>query len=141
MKKLVTILALLSTLFALDDSNDLDEIKEEDVPKILSIIKDGTKEHLPMMLDDYTTLVDIVSVHNAIEYRNRINSANEHVKTILKADKGTLIKTTYENNKSYLCSDYETRALLKKGAVFIYVFFDMNNAELFKFSIQDKDCQ
>ena len=141
MKKLVTILALLSTLFALDDSNDLDEIKEEDVPKILSIIKDGTKEHLPMMLDDYTTLVDIVSVHNAIEYRNRINSANEHVKTILKADKGTLIKTTYENNKSYLCSDYETRTLLKKGAVFIYVFFDMNNAELFKFSIQDKDCQ
>lgn len=136
----MTILALISTLFA-DDTNDLDEIKEEDVPKILSIIKDGTKEHLPMMLDDYTTLVDIVSIQNAIEYRNRINSANEHVKTILKADKGTLIKTTFENNKNYLCSDYETRLLLKKGAVFIYVFFDMNNAELFKFSIQDKDCQ
>lgn len=140
MKKFVTILALISTLFA-DDTNDLDEIKEEDVPKILSIIKDGTKEHLPMMLDDYTTLVDIVSIQNAIEYRNRINSANEHVKTILKADKGTLIKTTFENNKNYLCSDYETRLLLKKGAVFVYVFFDMNNAELFKFSIQDKDCQ
>lgn len=136
----MTILALISTLFA-DDTNDLDEIKEEDVPKILSIIKDGTKEHLPMMLDDYTTLVDIVSIQNAIEYRNRINSANEHVKTILKADKGTLIKTTFENNKNYLCSDYETRLLLKKGAVFVYVFFDMNNAELFKFSIQDKDCQ
>ncbi len=95
MKKFLTILALISKLIA-DDSSDLDEIKEEDIPKILSIIKDGTKEHLPMMLDDYTTLVDIVSVQNAIEYRNRINSANEHVKTILKADKGTLIKTTSE---------------------------------------------
>lgn len=140
MKRLLIILALISKLVA-EDSNDLDEIKEEDIPKILSIIKDGTKEHIPMMLDDYTTLVDIISVHNAIEYRNRINSANEHVKTILKADKGTLIKTTFENNKSYLCNDYETRSLLKKGAVFIYVFFDLNNTELFKFSIQDKDCQ
>jgi len=140
MKRLLIILALISRLVA-EDANDLDEIKEEDVPKILSIIKDGTKDHLPMMLDDYTTLVDIVSVNNAIEYRNRINSANEHVKTILKADKGTLIKTTFDNNKNYLCSDYETRALLKKGAIFVYVFFDMNNAELFKFSIQDKDCQ
>ena len=140
MKRLLIILALISRLVA-EDANDLDEIKEEDIPKILSIIKDGTKDHLPMMLDDYTTLVDIVSVQNAIEYRNRINSANEHVKTILKADKGTLIKTTFENNKSYLCNDYETRSLLKKGAVFIYVFFDMNNTELFKFSIQNKDCQ
>ena len=140
MKRLLIILALISRLIA-EDANDLDEIKEEDIPKILSIIKDGTKEHLPMMLDDYTTLVDIVSVNNAIEYRNRINSANEHVKTILKADKGTLIKTTFYNNKSYLCSDYETRSLLKKGAIFIYVFYDMNNAELFKFAIQDKDCQ
>lgn len=140
MKKFLIILALISRLVA-DDANDLDEIKEEDIPKILSIIKDGTKEHLPMMLDDYTTLVDIVSVQNAIEYRNRINSANEHVKTILKADKGTLIKTTFENNKSYLCNDYETRSLLRKGAVFIYVFYDLNNVELFKFSIQNKDCQ
>lgn len=140
MKKFLTIVALILKLVA-EDSNDLDEIKEEDIPKILSIIKDGTKEHLPMMLDDYTTLIDIISVQNAIEYRNRINSANEHVKTILKADKGTLIKTTFENNKSYLCNDYETRLLLKKGAVFVYVFFDLNNTELFKFSIQDKDCQ
>jgi len=140
MKRLLIILALISRLVA-EDANDLDEIKEEDIPKILSIIKDGTKDHLPMMLDDYTTLVDIVSVNNAIEYRNRINSSNEHVKTILKADKGTLIKTTFENNKSYLCSDYETRLLLKKGAVFVYVFYDLNDAELFKFSIQDKDCQ
>lgn len=94
-----------------------------------------------MMLDNYTTLVDIVSVQNAIEYRNRINSANEHVQTILKADKGTLIKTTFENNKSYLCSDYETRMLLKKGAIFIYVFYDLSDTELFKFSVQEKDCE
>ncbi|NCD12541.1 MAG: hypothetical protein EOL93_08300 [Epsilonproteobacteria bacterium] len=140
MKKFLTILTLISTLFA-DITNDLDEISEEDIPKILSIIRDGTKEHLPMMLDDYTTLVDIVSVQNAIEYRNRINSANEHVQTILTADKGTLIKTTFENNKSYLCSDYETRMLLKKGAIFIYVFYDLSDMELFKFSVQEKDCE
>lgn len=140
MKKFLTILTLISTLFA-DITNDLDEISEEDIPKILSIIKDGTKEHLPMMLDDYTTLVDIVSVQNAIEYRNRINSANKHVQTILKADKGTLIKTTFKNNKSYLCSDYETRMLLKKGAIFIYVFYDLSDTELFKFSVQEKDCE
>lgn len=140
MKKFLTILTLISTLFA-DITNDLDEISEEDIPKILSIIKDGTKEHLPMMLDDYTTLVDIVSVQNAIEYRNRINSENKHVQTILKADKGTLIKTTFENNKSYLCSDYETRMLLKKGAIFIYVFYDLSDTELFKFSVQEKDCE
>lgn len=140
MKKFLTILTLISTLFA-DITNDLDEISEEDIPKILSIIKDGTKEHLPMMLDDYTTLVDIVSVQNAIEYRNLINSANEHVQTILKADKGTLIKTTFKNNKSYLCSDYETRMLLKKGAIFIYVFYDLSDTELFKFSVQEKDCE
>lgn len=140
MKKFLTILTLISTLFA-DITNDLDEISEEDIPKILSIIKDGTKEHLPMMLDDYTTLVDIVSVQNAIEYRNRINSENKHVQTILKADKGTLIKTTFKNNKSYLCSDYETRMLLKKGAIFIYVFYDLSDTELFKFSVQEKDCE
>jgi len=140
MKKILTILALLSRLLA-DDTNDFDNIKEEDVPKILSIIKDGTKEHLPIMLDDYTTLVDIVSVQNAIEYRNRINSHNEYVQSILKADKGTLIKTTFENNRGYLCSDTETRELLKKGAIFIYVFYDLNNTEIFKFAIQNKDCQ
>lgn len=140
MKKFLTILTLISTLLA-ENPNELDEIQEEDIPKILSIIKDGTKEHLPMMLDDYTTLVDIVSVQNAIEYRNRINSENEHVKTILKTDKGTLIKTTFENNKSYLCNDYETRMLLKKGAIFVYVFYDLSDIELFKFSVQEKDCQ
>ncbi|AFL68749.1 hypothetical protein [Sulfurospirillum barnesii] len=139
MKKFLTILALITTLLA-DNPNDLDEIKEEDIPKILSIIKDGTKEYLPMMLDDYTTLVDIVCVQNAIEYRNRINSENEHVKIILKADKGTLIKTTFENNKSYLCSDPETKMLLSKGAIFVYVFYDLHDAELFKFSVQHKDC-
>ena len=80
MKKFLTILTLISTLFA-DITNDLDEISEEDIPKILSIIKDGTKEHLPMMLDDYTTLVDIVSVQNAIEYRNRINSRHNNTTT------------------------------------------------------------
>ncbi len=140
MKKILTILALLSRLLA-DDTNDFDNIKEEDVPKILSIIKDGTKEHLPIMLDDYTTLVDIVSVQNAIEYRNRINSHNEYVQSILKADKGTLIKTTFENNRGYLCSDTETRELLRKGAIFVYVFYDLNNTEIFKFAIQNKDCQ
>lgn len=140
MKKYVIILALLGRLFA-DDTNDFGDIKAEDVPKILSIIKDGTKEHLPIMLDDYTTLVDITSVQNAIEYRNRINSQNEYVQSILKADKGTLIKTTFENNRGYLCSDPETRELLKKGAIFVYVFYDLNNTEIFKFSIQNKDCQ
>lgn len=114
MKKFLTILALISTLLA-DNTNDLEDINEEDIPKILSIIKDGTKDNLPIILDEYTTLFDIVSVQNAIEYRNKINSHNENVKKILKEDKGTLIKTTFENNKSYLCSDYETRLLLKKG--------------------------
>lgn len=142
MKKFLTIVALLSRLFADNTpSSDDDNFKEEDIPKILSIIKDGTKDHLPMMLDDYTTLVDVVSFQNAIEYRNRINSHNEYIQTILKTDKGTLIKTTFENNRSYLCSDPETKQLLKNGAIFVYVFNDLNNTELFKFSIQYKDCQ
>ena len=140
MKKFLTILALISTLLA-DNASDLEDINEEDIPKILSIIKDGTKDNLPIILDEYTTLFDIVSVQNIIEYRNKINSSNENVKKILKEDKGTLIKTTFENNKSYLCSDYETRLLLKKGAIFIYVFFDSNTTELFKFSVQEKDCK
>ena len=101
MKKFLTILALISTLFA-DNTNDLEDINEEDIPKILSIIKDGTKDNLPIILDEYTTLFDIVSVQNIIEYRNKINSNNENVKKILKEDKGTLIKTTFENNKSYV---------------------------------------
>jgi|GEM_PF-680018 len=140
MKKYAIIVALLTSLFA-NDANDDDNFKEEDIPKILSIIKDGTKEHIPMLLDDYTTLVDVVSFQNAIEYRNRINSHNEMIQTILKTDKGTLIKTTFENNRSYLCSDEEIKQLLKHGAVFVYVFYDLNNTELFKFSVQYKDCQ
>ncbi len=140
MKKYAIIVALLTSLFA-NDVNDDDNFKEEDIPKILSIIKDGTKEHIPMLLDDYTTLVDVVSFQNAIEYRNRINSHNEMIQTILKTDKGTLIKTTFENNRSYLCSDEEIKQLLKHGAVFVYVFYDLNNTELFKFSVQYKDCQ
>ncbi len=139
MKKLLTILALFSTLTCLQASND-DDFKEEDIPKILSIIKDGTKDMLPMMLDDYTTLVDIVSLNNAIEYRNRINNANPDVKAILSGNKDSLIKTTFENNRNYLCNDSETRMLLKKGAIFIYLFNDLNETELFKFSVQYKDC-
>ncbi|WP_442765310.1 hypothetical protein [Sulfurospirillum cavolei] len=140
MKKYAIIVALLTSLFANDVTDD-DNFKEEDIPKILSIIKDGTKEHIPMLLDDYTTLVDVVSFQNAIEYRNRINSHNEMIQTILKTDKGTLIKTTFENSRSYLCSDEEIKQLLKHGAVFVYVFYDLNNTELFKFSVQYKDCQ
>ena len=139
MKKLLTILALFSTLTCLQASND-DDFKEEDIPKILPIIKDGTKDMLPMMLDDYTTLVDIVSLNNAIEYRNRINNANPDVKAILSGNKDSLIKTTFENNRNYLCNDSETRMLLKKGAIFIYLFNDLNETELFKFSVQYKDC-
>lgn len=139
MKKIFTILALISVLLA-DNNSDLDDITEEDVPKILSIIRDGTKENLPIILDEYTAVFDVVSLENGIEYKNHINSMNEHIKSILKADKGTLIKTTFENNRNYLCSDSETRLLLKKGAVFIYTFYDLNNVELFKFSVQNKDC-
>ena len=140
MKRWLIILALISQLFA-DTTPDEDDFNAEDIPKILSIIKESTKEHLPVLLDDYTTLVDVVSFQNAIEYRNRINSQNPTVKTILQSDKGTLIKTTFENNRSYLCSDSEIKALLKHGAIFVYVFNDLNNTELFKFTIQAKDCQ
>ena len=126
MKRWLIILALISQLFA-DTTPDEDDFNAEDIPKILSIIKESTKEHLPVLLDDYTTLVDVVSFQNAIEYRNRINSQNPTVKTILQSDKGTLIKTTFENNRSYLCSDSEIKALLKHGAIFVYVFNDLNN--------------
>lgn len=140
MKIIFTILALISLLYA-QTNNELDDITEEDVPKILSIIKEGTKENLPIILDEYTTVFDVTSLQNAIEYKNNINSLNEHIKTILKTDKNMLFKTIFENNKNYLCNDPETYLLLKKGAVFIYSFYDLNNLELFKFSIQKKDCR
>jgi len=140
MKKILTILTLISTLFA-NEPTDFDEITTEDVPKILSIIKDGTKESLPIVLDDYTTVFDVISVHNLIEYKNLINTSNEHVKMLLKADKGALAKATFENNRNYLCSDSETLLLLKKGAVFSYIFYDFTNIQLFKFSVQYKDCE
>lgn len=139
MKKILTILALISTLFAAE-SSDFNDIDEEDIPKVLSIIKDGTKDNLPIMLDDYTTVFDIVTLQNVIEYRNRIDSNNEHLKKLLKENKQALIQTTYENNRNYLCGDAEIRYLLQKGATFVYVFFDLNNKELFKFSVQAKDC-
>ncbi|MDD2383711.1 MAG: hypothetical protein PHN18_05930 [Sulfurospirillaceae bacterium] len=140
MKKILTILALISTLFAAE-TTDFNDIDEEDIPKVLSIIKDGTKDNLPIMLDDYTTLFDIVALQNVIEYRNRIDSNNEHLKKLLKENKQALIETTYENNRNYLCGDSEIRYLLQKGATFVYVFFDLNNKELFKFSVQNKDCK
>ncbi len=140
MKKILTILALISTLFAAE-SSDFNDIDEEDIPKVLSIIKDGTKDNLPIVLDDYTTLFDIVTLQNVIEYRNRIDSNNEHLKKLLKENKQALIQTTYENNRNYLCGDTEIRYLLQKGATFVYVFFDLNNKELFKFSVQEKDCK
>ena len=140
MKKILTILALISTLFAAE-STDFNDIDVEDIPKVLSIIKDGTKDNLPIVLDDYTTLFDIVALQNVIEYRNRIDSNNEHLKKLLKENKQALIQTTYENNRNYLCGDAEIRYLLQKGAMFVYVFFDLNNKELFKFSVQNKDCK
>ncbi len=139
MKKILTILALISSLLA-NESNELDSISKEDVPKILSIIKEGTKEHLPIILDDYTTVFDINSIQNIIEYKNIINTSNDHVKILLKADKAALVKATFENNRNYLCSDSETRLLLKMGAVFVYVFYDFTNIELFKFSVEYKNC-
>ena len=51
MKKLFLILALNSLLFA-NDAEFLDDITEADVSKILSIIKEGTKDSLPIMLDE-----------------------------------------------------------------------------------------
>jgi len=139
MKKILTILALISVLFA-NERTDFDEITTEDVPKILSIIKEGTKDSLPIVLDDYTTVFDVVSFQNLIEYKNLINTSNPHVKMLLKADKGALAKTTFENNRNYLCSDEETLLLLKKGAVSSYVFYDFTNIILFKFSVQYDDC-
>lgn len=139
MKKLIllttTLLAFLS-----NQCNAFDQITEDDVPKILSIIKEGTKEYLPIILDDYTTVFDVVSVQNVIEYRNNINTSNEHIKNLLAIDKDSLIKATFENNRNYLCGDEETRLLLEKGAIFVYVFYDFLNTQLFKFSIQSSDC-
>ena len=71
MKIIFTILALISLLYA-ETNNELDDITEEDVPKILSIIKEGTKENLPIILDEYTTVFDVISLQNAIEYKNNI---------------------------------------------------------------------
>lgn len=139
MKIFFTILSLISFLVAYE-GNELDSITKEDVPKILSIIKDGTKDHLPIILDDYTTVFDINSIQNIIEYKNIINTSNTHVKMLLKADKNALVKATFENNRNYLCSDSETLLLLKMGAVFVYIFYDFTNIELFKFSVEYKNC-
>lgn len=140
MKKFFTILALISSLIA-ENSNDFDEITTEDIPKILSIIQENTKEGLPIVLDDYTTLFDVFAIQNIIEYKNQINSEDENLKKLLASDKETLIKSTFENNKNYLCGDEETRLLLKKGAIFVYDFYDFYNTQLFRFSIQEKDCK
>ena len=140
MKKLFLILALNSLLFA-NDAEFLDDITEADVSKILSIIKEGTKESLPIMLDEYTTVFDVKSLQNAIEYKNSINTMNEHIKDIIKTDKKKLFNTIFENNRNYLCTDPEIRPLLKKGAVFIYSFYDLSSIELFRFSIHEKDCK
>lgn len=140
MKKYLTILALISSLIA-DNPNDFDEITSEDIPKILSIIQESTKEDLPIVLDDYTTLFDVFVIQNIIEYKNQINSEDENLKKLLETDKEALIKSTFENNKNYLCGDEETRVLLKKGAIFVYDFYDFYNTQLFRFSVQEKDCQ
>ncbi len=139
MKKLILLTTILLA-FSSSHCDAFDQITQDDIPKILSIIRDGTKEHLPIILDDYTTVFDIVSVQNVIEYRNSINTSNEHIKTLLSIDKESLIKATFENNRNYLCGDEETRLLLQKGAIFVYVFYDFLNTQLFKFSVQNSDC-
>lgn len=140
MKKYLIILALFSSLIA-DNASDFDDITSENIPQILSIIQESTKENLPIVLDDFTTLFDVFAIQNIIEFKNMINSENEHLKTLLLNDKEALIKSTFENNKSYLCSDAETKLLLQKGAIFVYSFYDFYNTPLFKFNIQYKDCQ
>ncbi len=140
MKKLFVILACTLALFA-DNTDLLDDITEADVPKILSIIKEGTKDALPVILDEYTTVFDVSSLQNVIEYKNSINTLNEHIKDILKTDKKMLFKTIFENNQNYLCNDPEIRPLLRRGAIFVYSFYDLNSIELFRFSIQNKDCK
>ena len=140
MKKLFVIVACALALLA-DEGDLLDDITQADVPQILSIIKEGTKDNLPVMLDEYTTVFDVVSLQNVSEYKNSINTLNEHIKDILKTDKKMLFKTILENNKNYLCNDPEIRPLLRHGAIFVYSFYDLSSIELFRFSIQNKDCQ
>lgn len=140
MKKILTILALISRLLA-DNTTDLNEIDEADIPKVLAIIKDGTKDSLPIILDDYTKVFDIVTLQNVIEYRNQIDTNNEYLQKLLKENKAALIQTTFENNRNYLCGDSEIRHLLKKGAIFVYIFYDLHQKELFKFKVQSSDCQ
>lgn len=120
MKKILTILALISTLFA-NEATDFDEITTEDVPKILAIIKDGTKESLPVVLDDYTTVFDVISIHNLIEYKNLINTSNEHVKNAFKNSKGALAKATFENNRNYLAVTMKHSYCSKRCCVFIRI--------------------
>ncbi|MDD3324873.1 MAG: hypothetical protein PHN38_07105 [Sulfurospirillaceae bacterium] len=140
MKKIV-LLSLLCLFLWADATQEFDDMKSEDVEKIMILIEEKAKETLPIQLDRLTQLVGVIAKKNTLEYRNKINTNNQTIAKMLKEGLDDVVEDTFDSNRKDLCRNEDTRYIMSKGGIFIYLFFDIKDEELFRFTVDIMDCK
>jgi len=134
MKKLLFFLLILG---AVNLSAKQSEEEKLFLEKELKNVAVELNSKVPQMVDKITRLDEVIAYKNEVTYKYSIISYS-------KADFTGKIETLFDgikvNYKSKICEEKNGYFLLKKGAVFKYIFNDKNGDYLSSFKISNKDC-
>lgn len=89
---------------------------------------------LPMMVSAEIQATSVAALGN------RIMCKYNTIKPAKQIDTSRLRDEHYENSVNATCSNLGTVNLLKRGAVFMYQFYDSRNSFLFEMSVTQQAC-
>jgi hypothetical protein len=91
-------------------------------------------KNLPMMVNSEVQATAVAASGNRIMYKYNVKRPAEQINT------SGLKNEHYSTSVNGMCSTPGITALLRRGAVLLYQFYDSRNAFLFDFSITQRDC-
>ncbi|CZE47081.1 hypothetical protein [Campylobacter geochelonis] len=118
------------------------ELKAEDVPAVLNQIALEVTMGLPKRLDYITTVDRVTSKKNNIKYYYILNDDEDFVLSKFdKTRKNEFRNQIIKGAKSFLCQNANTLELMKKGAIFHYIYDLRDGKRYFSFFLEAKDCK
>ena len=140
MKKLVPLLVLALALNAAEPPlAALPQAKAKASPA--KIYADHYRKKLPLRIDIYTSLVDLIDIQNSLFYRYHINDTKlVAVSKFSKAQLKEYEKRLVDSALKQICNDKDVRQMFELGIKIWGGFYTPNSRLLFDFKIDKMAC-
>ena len=91
-------------------------------------------EQLPMRLDEYTTLTNVVARDTDLQYHYTVDAKKSEI------DLDPFISHMKSNLETKACNQKDMRFTISRGGTYTYLYSGSDGASLFDFTIGKKEC-